>query len=580
MNKRTKIISLLSILFLFVNFGIYTVTEINKEQRIQVALDSHLDKLKTHYEILLHHQKVTATAAYKSTINKKFVIDILSKAQGASSKELDLLREELTHKLKDKYKILHEKGVLQYHFVLPNDDVFLRMHKPSKYGDSLSGIRYSFEYTNKTHKPISGFEQGKTAHGFRNTYPIFDENNNYLASLDVAFSSNFLQDNLVSISKIHTHFLVNKHIFDVKSWKRDDMISNYMQSSEHDDFMMSVMHSDYKEEHIVKNIQRLKPIKAQIYEKMAEEKEFSLYTLFKAKSVVISFYPIKNIKDKKTVAWIVSYDNDSFIDITLRMNLYAQISAFFILLILFYFIYRVINQKEILDIQVKIQTKELAKRERQLKLLNENLELTIKDEVAKNQEKDRLLFQQSKMAAMGEMIGNIAHQWRQPIAIISMWANNIIADIDMEELEDENLKKYAKKINEQTVHLSETIDDFRNFFSPNKEKEIFTLKESVDKTMSLLSASFKTHNIEVIENIEDVKIFSLENELTQAILNIIKNAKDILMTLDKGSRKLIFINIYREDSNVIIEIRDNGGGVPKNIIAKVFEPYFTTKHQS
>ena len=112
-----------------------------------------------------------------------------------------------------------------------------------------------------------------------------------------------------------------------------------------------------------------------------------------------------------------------------------------------------------------------------------------------NQDKDRLLFQQSKMASMGEMIGNIAHQWRQPISIISMWANNIIADIDMEEVDNKSLRKYALNINAQTKHLSQTIDDFRNFFTPNKNKNSFTLKSSIDKTMSLLTASFKTNSI-------------------------------------------------------------------------------------
>ncbi len=184
------------------------------------------------------------------------------------------------------------------------------------------------------------------------------------------------------------------------------------------------------------------------------------------------------------------------------------------------------------------------------------------------------------MASMGEMIGNIAHQWRQPIAIISMWSNNLIADIDMEEIDSKNFKKYANNINKQTTHLSQTIDDFRNFFIPNKEKSRFTIGSSIDKTMNLLIASFNTHDIEVIKNIENIEIEALENELTQAFLNIIKNAKDILVTLPKESRKLIFIDVYQKNSSILIEIKDSGGGIKKDIIDKIFEPYFTTKHQS
>ena len=197
-----------------------------------------------------------------------------------------------------------------------------------------------------------------------------------------------------------------------------------------------------------------------------------------------------------------------------------------------------------------------------------------------NQRKEQMLYQQSKMASMGEMIGNIAHQWRQPIAIISMWSNNIIADIDMDEIDDKNLRKYANNINEQTKHLSQTIDDFRNFFSPDKNKTTFMVKDIIDKTMSLLFASFKTHNIEVIDDIEVIEITLFENELMQVILNVIKNAKDILVTLPNNERKLIFINAYKKNEILIIEIKDNGGGVPKNIMHKIFDPYFTTKHKS
>ncbi|MEA3498162.1 MAG: ATP-binding protein [Campylobacterota bacterium] len=205
----------------------------------------------------------------------------------------------------------------------------------------------------------------------------------------------------------------------------------------------------------------------------------------------------------------------------------------------------------------------------------------IEDEVEANRQKDNMIFQQSKMAAMGEMIENIAHQWRQPISIIAMWANNMMVDIDMGEINNKDLNRYANDIVKQTQHLSQTIDDFRNFFSPNKEKTKFNIKSSVDKTMELVSASFKTHNIEVIKDIEDIEIITLENELKQAILNIIKNAKDILLTLE-GKKRFIFIKTYikADKSRVVIEIKDSGGGVAENIIDQIFEPYFTTKHKS
>ncbi|MEA3499179.1 MAG: ATP-binding protein [Campylobacterota bacterium] len=259
------------------------------------------------------------------------------------------------------------------------------------------------------------------------------------------------------------------------------------------------------------------------------------------------------------------------------IELMKEKTMFYVVFIFILFtavLYYLINKKFIEEISLK---------NRSMKILNDNLSKTLKEQQKLQNEKDQqqnILFQQSKMAAMGEMIGNIAHQWRQPIAIIAMWANNIIADIDMDEIENEDLRRYANNITEQTNHLSQTIDDFRNFFIPNKEKTIFTLKSSIDKTMNLLSASFKVNKIEIVEDIEDITITALENELTQAILNIIKNAKDILVTLPVDKRRLLFIDIYKKRDVAILEIKDSGGGVPKDIIDKVFEPYFTTKHKS
>ncbi len=194
----------------------------------------------------------------------------------------------------------------------------------------------------------------------------------------------------------------------------------------------------------------------------------------------------------------------------------------------------------------------------------------------KNQE--RLIFQQSKLAAMGEMIDNIAHQWRQPLSVISSISTGLCLQFELPNLDKEEAVKDLNKLNKTSQYLSETIDDFRNFFRRNKIKREFSILDAVQKNLTLIDGILKNNGIKVIfEKVDEVRIESYENELTQALLNIFHNAKDAMK--DKES-PLIFISIVKDTEHVILKICDNGGGIDKKIREKVFEPYFTTKHQS
>ena len=196
------------------------------------------------------------------------------------------------------------------------------------------------------------------------------------------------------------------------------------------------------------------------------------------------------------------------------------------------------------------------------------------------EEKDKIFFQQSKMAAMGEMLGNIAHQWRQPLSSISTAATGMKLQKELDCLTDADFNYAMDLINNSAQYLSQTIDDFRGFFDPknNKEKE-FLISNVIDKALSIVSSQFVAKDIEIIKNIEDISIVSLENELIQVFLNILNNSKDILLKLE-GEKRLIFINAYMKNKEIIIEIKDNAKGINEEIIDRIFEPYFTTKHQS
>lgn len=195
-------------------------------------------------------------------------------------------------------------------------------------------------------------------------------------------------------------------------------------------------------------------------------------------------------------------------------------------------------------------------------------------------EKEKLLYQQSKMAAMGEMIGNIAHQWRQPLGVISMSASGIKLWQEDGLYSQEEVKTFVESILSSTQYLSDTIDDFRSFYQEDLEKSDFEVKKTIDKSINLLKTEFIKEEINVIF-LRNTKLFinGIENQFLQVTMNILNNAKDAL--LEKNiENKYIFIDIYKEDENICIEIQDNAGGVNENIIEHIFEPYFTTKHKS
>ena len=208
------------------------------------------------------------------------------------------------------------------------------------------------------------------------------------------------------------------------------------------------------------------------------------------------------------------------------------------------------------------------------------LESKIAEQVELIQSKDKVLFQQSKMASMGEMIGNIAHQWRQPLSVISTCASGIKLEKEINDIKDERLYESLDLIVENTQYLSKTIDDFRNFFKADKVIEDFCVNDSIFKVLKLLKSSIQNHSIQVETYLDgDLIINGYPNEFLQVLINVLNNAKDALITQPKNAR---FINIKTsiENKKCIVEVNDNGGGVNEIIVSKIFEPYFTTKHKS
>lgn len=220
---------------------------------------------------------------------------------------------------------------------------------------------------------------------------------------------------------------------------------------------------------------------------------------------------------------------------------------------------------------------ELQKQKQLLVVLNENLESQVAAEVKKNREKDELLILQSRQAAMGEMIGNIAHQWRQPLNAIGLMVYDLTDALRYGEINRDYINQSEQDIKSVLIHMSRTIDDFRNFFKPDKEKQHFSLHDAVNTATKLLDATLRNSDIIMETRVDnDILLFGYPGEFAQVLLNIINNARDALMEKSSLNRH-IHISGQKIGQEAIVKIGNNGGAIPLFIIDKIFDPYFSTK---
>ncbi|WP_417328290.1 sensor histidine kinase [Halarcobacter sp.] len=218
---------------------------------------------------------------------------------------------------------------------------------------------------------------------------------------------------------------------------------------------------------------------------------------------------------------------------------------------------------------------------KELQDLNETLELRIKEEVEKNREKDKTLIQQGRFAALGEMIGNIAHQWRQPLSAISSTVSSMQLQRQLAIASDKDIDNSYESIMKYVQFLNQTIEDFRSFFRKDKEQIKFNIIEILNNSLSITSAVYKDNEIILTLDIKEEQLISkgFPNELSQVFLNILNNAKDVLKE-KKFEKRHVYIKAYSTKINNVIEIFDSAGGIPAHAKDKVFDPYFTTKHKS
>lgn len=213
----------------------------------------------------------------------------------------------------------------------------------------------------------------------------------------------------------------------------------------------------------------------------------------------------------------------------------------------------------------------VAQKTKSLKILNENLEKKIEDAINQNNAQQKIIFQQNRQVILGQMLENIAHQWRQPLNELSLAVYL---------LHNEKKEKHYKHCQKLIQNMSQTINDFRDFINPNTPQEYFNIKEILKQSLHLSYTVLKKQNIKIIFDMcnQDVKILCNLNEVAQVLINIFNNAKDAFKESEQNN-KIIKIKVYKNNENIVLDISNNAGAIKDEIIEHIFDPYFTTKHK-
>ena len=339
---------LLIILFVVVFIGIFFLLKTYKDNEIDGLLNEQAQSLEISYKQGLDRFNVIATNVYMSLQNDKDFVAIVSQT---NNENLQLQHKKLDSYLQEEFSRLKQLGIMGLQIVLPNNLSVIRLHKTDKFGDNLTQTRYALNYVNQTKMHISGFEEGRTSHAFREVYPLYSSGH-HIGAVEILFSSTMFQDYTMRALGIHTHFIVNKNVFKFNAWKSNHN-EPYEQSIEHKDFLSSLNdHINHTRLDVSKRMV-IFPLQEKIDNGIATGEKFTIYKKLEKIVKIISFMPVKRIKDNKTVAYLVSYTESDKLFKTLSNFNISIIVLIIILLATYFTMYRFMRVKEGLETELK-----------------------------------------------------------------------------------------------------------------------------------------------------------------------------------------------------------------------------------
>jgi len=500
------------------------------------------------YKIIYEQHQELANIIFSGILNNSRLDKKLENIQKQSKEGKDQLRKLIFIETLGRFKTLRQKHVSNIEFILNDGTMFLDMKNPLKNDYKISDNRTLFKKLKWTRVPQSTFEIRDNTSGLKFAFPIIEENK-LLAAMIITFNEQAISSLLMKQYNVIANVILRKELFNPEYIKE----SKLYKDAHKKDFLHNVLILKEIKNKFSKNLDGLKP----------EERITNILYDIGEKNVPGSYY----IENKKTIATIIplinsiTNKNQGFISILTKGSTIGLFNdnyeAFSTLFILFYLaLVLLFYQQKVTNIMDKEKLREMM-------------------------QKDKQILEQAKLAQMGEMLGNIAHQWRQPLSAISTVASGLKINYEYNILDTKEIPKQMDLIVENTKHLSKTIDIFRDFIKEEKALKDIKIQEKLDECINIISATISSHHIKLINEIDydnPVTLKMISGELSQVVINLINNSKDAIVQ-NKINNGWIKITQKTEKNYLIIIVEDNGGGISKDIMTKIFDPYFTTKHQ-
>jgi len=541
------------IFYIFISCLILFLFDKEKDSKIEKYLKDKTNQVFLEYKNVYEEHKTLSQIIFETQIDKEKVLSVFENASSSNKEIKDKARQDLYNVLKNEYFILKKYNLKQLHFHLPNSESFLRMHRPNKYGDSLKDIRLTVDYVNRKQAFIEGFEEGRIFNGYRFVYPIFSKTKKYLGSVEISFSALAMIETLNKTYNIDTNLLISKEVVDKKVF-----------DEEKENYVLSPNKNFYFEKSILKKYPKRDEIAYKIKDVTSMIYKGEPFTVFiKQTNKVKTFIPLKNPITDKVIGSIIICQKSIYIPNKYSNFYFFSFSIILLIGVILVYIYK------------------LTKVNRKLEHINLRLDKKVKTQLQRNRKKDLQILNQAKMASIGETLNNIAHQWRQPLSIITTSASGLKLQKDTKNLNDEDLEMFTNSILEQSTYLSNTIELFQEFIDEDKDYRKLCIQDRINKAIEMIQDTLEFKVIKIIKDYqsEDIYIHGLVGQLSQVVIYILNNAKDAILQANKDEM-FILISVYRRKDFACITIEDTGTGLDEEVMEHIFEPYFTTKHKS